>query len=193
MVVVGTILLVAFIGIAYFATYKPWSFVFNVPEYSKYEKSWSGQKTLKEIVSFYVPGMTSVKLDLAKRQINMRLDLPRPEGCVVMNGTTLAVVGAKTVETDLYAAKVLRECVTVDKWDENRMKVIKALESQGIKPVAIKFSDGFFEVVGMRQCGKGVIKLTMANLDKLGVIKEFWTDCQYHEYRLLYDSGAVLK
>jgi len=30
-------------------------------------------------------------------------------------------------------------------------------------------------------------------LDKLDVIKEFWTDCQYHEYRLLYDSGAVLK
>jgi len=104
--------------------------------------------------------MTSVNLDLAKRQINMRLDLPRPEGCVVINGTTLVVVGTKTVETDLYSAKVLTECVTVEK---------------------------------QRQCGKGVIKLTMANLDKLGVIKEFWADCQYHEYRLLYDSGAVLK
>lgn len=193
MVVVGIILLVAFVGIAYFATYKPWIFVFDVPEYSKYEKPLSAEKSLKEIVSFYVPGMTSVNLDLAKRQINMRLDLPRPEGCVVINGTTLVVVGTKTVETDLYSAKVLTECVTVDKWDENRMKVIRALEAQGIKPVAIKFSDGFFEVVGKRQCGKGVIKLTMANLDKLDVIKEFWTDCQYHEYRLLYDSGAVLK
>jgi len=52
MVVVGIIMLVAFVGFAYFVTYKPWTFVFNVPEYSKYEKSWSDQKSLKEIVGF---------------------------------------------------------------------------------------------------------------------------------------------
>ncbi|HOK24633.1 MAG TPA: hypothetical protein PLX47_04140, partial [Coprothermobacter proteolyticus] len=116
-----------------------------------------------------------------------------PEGCVVVNGDTLVVVGAKTIEGDLYSAKVLKGCVTVDTWDESRRKVTNALKAQGITPIAIKFSDGFFEVTGKRQCGNGVIKVTMENLDKLGFIKQFWGDCQYHEYRLLYDSGAVLK
>jgi len=140
MVVVGIILLVAFVGIAYFATYKPWIFVFDVPEYSKYEKPLSAEKSLKEIVSFYVPGMTSVNLDLAKRQINMRLDLPRPEGCVVINGTTLVVVGAKTIEGDLYSAKVLKGCVTVDTWDESRRKVTNALKAQGITPLLLSLA-----------------------------------------------------
>jgi len=133
MVVVGIILLVAFVGIAYFATYKPWIFVFDVPEYSKYEKTAVSGKELKGNRKFLRAWHDECKSGFAKRQINMRLDLPRPEGCVVINGTTLVVVGTKTVETDLYSAKVLTECVTVDKWDENRMKVIRALESQGIK------------------------------------------------------------
>ncbi|HAR39946.1 MAG TPA: hypothetical protein DCR68_01015 [Coprothermobacter sp.] len=193
MVVAGIILLVVFVGSAYFVTYKPWMFVFNVPEYSNYEKSWSGQKNLKEIVGFYVPGMSTVQFDLRKRQISMNLVLTKPEGCVVVNGDTLVFVGAKTIEGDLYSAKVLKECVTVDAWDESRMKVTNALKAQGITPIAIKFSDGFFEVTGKRQCGNGVIKVTVENLDKLGFIKDFWGDCQYHEYRLLYDSGAVLK
>jgi len=67
MVVVGIIILVAFVGFAYFVTYKPWTFVFNVPEYSKYEKSWSDQKSLKEIVGFYVPGMSTVQFDFTQK------------------------------------------------------------------------------------------------------------------------------
>jgi hypothetical protein len=190
---VGVVLLVLFVGLAFFISFKPWKLTITAPSYSMFPNSRVLEKNFSEIVPYYIHGITKVKIDIKDREVSMNIVLPKPDGCIILNGETFVLTGSSTFSSKYYDKSVLSGCIKVDSWDKEHLSVMKTMLANGILPVSIIYDNGIYEVEAMRKCGLGLIKVTTDNLDKVSKITKYWPDCRYKEYRLLYDTGAVLR
>jgi hypothetical protein len=189
----GVLLVVFFVAFAFYITYKPWTLVFNAPEYSNFSTFKTAAKSFKDVIAHFVPGITQVKIDFKSRSVLMNVVLPKPKGCASLKGIDYVVTGSTLMESKYYSKDALNNCVQVDAWDNEHERIIATMQNNGIVPVSVRYVEGIYEVKGKRQCGMGTIKVTLQNLDKVKLIMKYWPDCHYTEYRLLYDTGAVLK
>ncbi|NPV88594.1 hypothetical protein HPY42_03615 [Coprothermobacteraceae bacterium] len=190
---IGVATLLALIGLSYYVTYKPWNLWVQSPPYGWLGLNWHKQVSFSEATALYAAGFTQVRFDLRTRSLLFNIDLPKPLACIELKGVSRVVTDQGLLASDLYAQSICVDRIRVNQWNEETRHLVERLLALGYDVDRVECSRGIYVVTGRRDCGPGTIKVIGSNIDRLEQIKPYWNDCTYKEYRLLYDSGAVLR